>query len=370
MKETLKGLQQAIESRGGVLFRGESGTGREELARAVHNATHGGFNGSVERLLREAMLGASDGPPFVVLDCSMGQGLERQLFGTPLMPPASGQAGLDCITTDSAIHQALGGTLFLRHITEIPGRLQRRLGAILRDGEVWVETKDGATAVAVVDVRPMAAIEPAAGDDRILPELHKRLAQTTIDVPGLRERREDIPALVRYTLTDICTTLGLTRKTASTQATALLAALPWRGNLPELRDLLRAMALRAPGRLIRLSDVLAHVRLDGAPAAVIADGPLKQARERFEREYVASVLEQYQGRMADAAKALGIQRTNLYRKVRQLAVDRRRPGRDSTASRHRDRWSGRKARNPALVSKQTQMYLADTPVAGIGQGCA
>jgi two-component system nitrogen regulation response regulator NtrX len=133
-----------------------------------------------------------------------------------------------------------------------------------------------------------------------------------------------MPALVRYMLTDICAGLALTPRTASTQATALLAALPWRGNLRELRDLLRALALRAPGRLIRLSDVLANVRLDGAPAPFVPAGSLKQARERFEREYVASVLEQHEGRMADAAKALGIQRTNLYRKVRQLAVDRRR----------------------------------------------
>jgi two-component system nitrogen regulation response regulator NtrX len=108
---------------------------------------------------------------------------------------------------------------------------------------------------------------------------------------------------------------------------ALLAALPWRGNFTELRGLLRTLVLKSPGRLIRLADVLDNIRLDGGSSSSTAGGTLKEARDRFEREYVAAVLEQHHGRMAEAARALGIQRTNLYRKVRQLAVARKRPGR-------------------------------------------
>lgn len=116
------------------------------------------------------------------------------------------------------------------------------------------------------------------------------------------------------------------RKRITKQAMALLRALPWRGNILELRSLLRTVALAASGEVIRLNDVLVQVQLDGTTNTFVHGGSLREARERFEREYVAFVLDQHHGRMADAAKTLGIQRTNLYRKVRQLAVRRKRTG--------------------------------------------
>ena len=88
------------------------------------------------------------------------------------------------------------------------------------------------------------------------------------------------------------------------------------------RPLLRRLAVKVPSRQIRLADVLAHVRLDAQPAAAVYGGTLREARESFERDYVAAVLDQHRGRMAEAARALGLQRTNLYRKVRQLSVQR------------------------------------------------
>jgi two-component system NtrC family response regulator len=180
-----------------------------------------------------------------------------------------------------------------------------------------------------VDVRPIATSDAAADDERIVPELLKRLEHTRIDTPPLRSRREDIPALVRHLLAEICAEQGVPRRKASTQAVELLSALPWRGNLRELRSFLAALVMKVPDRLIRQADVLANIRLDGGPTTFAYTGTLKQARERFERDYVTSVLEQHRGRMAEAAKALGIQRTNLYRKVRQLAVKRRVSGRST-----------------------------------------
>jgi DNA-binding NtrC family response regulator len=91
----------------------------------------------------------------------------------------------------------------------------------------------------------------------------------------------------------------------------------------ELCGLLRALVVKVSGRMIRLSDVLANIRLDGSAVTFHGRGTLKEARERFEREYVAAILELHRGRMAEAARALGIQRTNLYRKIRQLAVQRK-----------------------------------------------
>jgi DNA-binding NtrC family response regulator len=323
MQAALEGLHAAVSTGGDVLLRGEQGTGGEEFARAIHLATDSSGSTSVERLLRMAMLGQETASPFIAVDCASSYELETRLFGRPNRAKAVSEHDLEVVEEDSAVCQALGGTLLLGQITEIPGRLQVCLARVLRDGEVIV-AEAGETTTRAVKLRLMATVEPLHGDERIVPELRRRLTQHKIDLPALRDRREDIPALVRYTLEDICAGLDVPVKTASKQAAQLLAALPWRGNLNELRDVVRAVALRTPGAVVRLSDVLASVRLDGGPATFTSSGPLKQARERFEREYVASVLAQHDGRMAEAARALGIQRTNLYRKVRQLSVTRER----------------------------------------------
>jgi two-component system nitrogen regulation response regulator NtrX len=143
-------------------------------------------------------------------------------------------------------------------------------------------------------------------------------------MPPLRNRREDIPALANCFLREICRARRVPPKTLSRPALSLIAALPWRGNAVELRTMLDAIVSGlAGGKGIGLDDVLAHVRLDGGSVTFAERGTLRQARARFEREYIGHVLEQHHGRISEAAKVLGIQRTNLYRKLRSLRVDRR-----------------------------------------------
>jgi two-component system nitrogen regulation response regulator NtrX len=140
-------------------------------------------------------------------------------------------------------------------------------------------------------------------------------------MPPLRNRREDIPALANYFVREICASLRLPPKTLSRPALSLLAAMPWRGNAAELRTLLEAVVTGLQGgRGIGLEDLLLHVRLDGGPVVFSEGGTLKQARARFEKDYIAATLEQHRGRISEAARALGIQRTNLYRKMRSLKV--------------------------------------------------
>ena len=102
----------------------------------------------------------------------------------------------------------------------------------------------------------------------------------------------------------------------------MLAALPWRGNAPELRGLLERLILLVPQGLIGLEDVLAHTHLEGTISPTGFDATLKQARARFERDYIGAVLQHHHGRIAEAARVLGIQRTNLYRKMRRLNLMR------------------------------------------------
>jgi transcriptional regulator of acetoin/glycerol metabolism len=100
----------------------------------------------------------------------------------------------------------------------------------------------------------------------------------------------------------------------------MLAALPWRGNGEELRRLLEVLIMRASATTISLDDVLANVRLDGQATSFAVGGSLPEARARFETEYIAAVVAHHQGRIPEAAKSLGIQRSNLYRKMRRLNV--------------------------------------------------
>jgi two-component system nitrogen regulation response regulator NtrX len=176
-----------------------------------------------------------------------------------------------------------------------------------------------------LDLRPMAGvdvdIDKAVQEGRVRDDLFRKLSVLRIDMPPLRNRREDIPALANFFLRDICSRQRLPPKTVSRPALSLIAALPWRGNAEELRGLLENVVRGIQGgRNIGLEDVLAHVRLDGGSVVFQNGGTLKQARTEFEREYIASVLDQHHGRISEAARSLGIQRTNLYRKMRTLRI--------------------------------------------------
>ena len=320
MVEAVAGLEQALVADGGVIIRGEAGTGGDVFARAIHLASSAGVCAVGDLLARAIETPTPNGKPFVLFDCAVANAVERRLFGSDADRPWP--EALEQIGDTAALSEALGGTLVLQNLCDLPSRLQMRLARILRDGEVRVAATEKPQRV---DLRPIALVD-TNDDERVNPDLRRQLSQTVITLPPLRERREDLPALIRLQLNDICAGLNLPPKRASKQAVALLSALPWPGNLPELDGLLRVLVLKVPERAIRQEDVLANIRLQGGPTTLMYGGTLKQARARFEREYVASVLAQHHGRMSEAAKTLGIQRTNLYRKVRQLSVARRRAG--------------------------------------------
>jgi len=312
MREVMALISRAASMRAGVTIRGEEGTGRQAVARAIHAAQ-------------------CDSAAFVCVDCAAFEtdGLETDLFGQAArMRAGNGAAdsghGLERISRQGRLHDALGGTLYLKNIAEASTRVQGRIARLLRDREaLLVET--GATIS--FDLRPMAGVDPgidnAVSEGRVRDELFRRLSVIRIDMPPIRKRREDIPALANHFLREICRARRVPPKALSRPALSLIAALPWRGNAVELRTMLEAIVGGlAGGKGIGLEDVLAQVKLDGGSAAFSERGTLRQARSRFEREYIAHVLEQHRGRITDAAKTLGIQRTNLYRKLRSLRVDR------------------------------------------------
>jgi DNA-binding NtrC family response regulator len=313
MREVLTLISRAAAMRAGVMIRGEEGTGRQVAARAIHQLQSDGASA------------------FVVVDCAAhaADQLDFILFGATARAHADYGRGLERVSRHGALHAALGGTLYLQNVAEASARVQTRLARLLRDREaLLVETNHSID----FDVRPMAGVDPgfhdAVRDGLVREDLYRRLSVITIDMPPLRQRREDIPALANCFLREVCASRRIPPKVMSRSALSLIAALPWRGNAVELRTLLDSLVTGLHGgRGIGLDDVLAHVRLDGGAVVFQGGGTLKQARARFERDYIAGVLEQHRGRISDAAKALGVQRTNLYRKMRSLKVlrDRGRP---------------------------------------------
>jgi len=309
MRDVMAIVGRAASMRAGVIICGERGTGRRATARAIHAAQGG--------------LGA-----FVSVDCSLYEqdDLESHLFGSAARTPNERNGrGIERVSRNGLLHDARGGTLYLQNLTDAPARAQARLARLLRDREATIaETSQDVD----FDVRPMAGVEPPfeaiVGEGRVREDLFRRLSLIRIDMPPLRNRREDVPALANYFLREVCAALGLPAKTFSRPALALISALPWRGNAAELRGLIDALVSSSNGGPIGLDDVLTHVKLDGGPLVFSNNGTLRQARARFEREYIAATLERHHGRISDAAKALGIQRTNLYRKMRSLRVSRAR----------------------------------------------
>jgi DNA-binding NtrC family response regulator len=137
----------------------------------------------------------------------------------------------------------------------------------------------------------------------------------------LRRRREDIPALAAFFLR--AAPAGTRRpQQFSRSALALLSALPWPGNATDLRHLIDSVCPAVQRTVIQLDDLLERASLDGLATRLDTGVTLRDLRARFEREYISAVLVRHHGRVGEAAKALGIQRTNLYRKVRQLNVAR------------------------------------------------
>lgn len=311
MRRVTELAKQAARGRSGVCISGEPGTGRTLVARTIH------------RLANEA-----GNRPFVTEDCAgdTPQELERRLFGSTSAASHTGapKAGPEQIGRAGALYLARGGTLLLRDLVEAPARVQARLARVLRDREALLV--NGKRAVVELDIQPIATLDTgvdgAVADGRLRADLYKQIAQVRIDMPSLRRRREDIPLLAVHFLRQLCQARGVPVKSFSRSVIQVLTALPWTANATELKGLLETLVASVDRPVIHLEDLLEHARLDGGAEPVDVGATLRDAKARFERDCISAVLARHHGRVPEAAKALGIQRTNLYRKIRQLNVAR------------------------------------------------
>jgi DNA-binding NtrC family response regulator len=296
-RDCLAQFQQAVSEDRGVLVVAEQGLDGESVARSLHSH-------STRRTA-----------PFVVLTCAGGAPeVERSLFGVAARRRID---ELETLSATSALARAKSGVLFLDDVTELPAGAQRRLARVLRDGEVRLARQSGRQ---TLDVRVVGAasssLVSAVDDGRLLDDLGRRLP-LVIDVPPLRQRREDVGEIAGRILAERAPGRQFTPA-----ALTVLAALPWRRNIAELRALIDRLATLAPAPTIRQEEVLAEVQLDRPPLRPGSN--LREARRQFERDHIASVLRDYGWQMRDAARALGMERANLYRKARQLGIPLRR----------------------------------------------
>jgi DNA-binding NtrC family response regulator len=299
-------LRRAAGSEIYTLITGEPGSAIESVARELHGRSR------------------RSGAPFVMADCGAADAasLDRLLFGSaPELSTGSGSrhdADLETITSDSCVAAAIGGTLFFQDVSELPASTQARLARIARDGEVRI---DGA--VVAMTCRLVASASPGIDADvrahRFRVDLYRRLSAMRIDLPPLRDRAEDVPLLAQRLLDD-CAADGSPARSFTQTALALLGALTWPGNFAELRDAIHRVVAETRVEVIQVEHVLPALQLLRAPAPFVPSGNLREARLRFEREYIAAVLQHHGWRMAEAAQTLGIQRPNLYRKARQLGI--------------------------------------------------
>jgi DNA-binding NtrC family response regulator len=290
----------AVRSGASALIVADRGLDADAIAGAIHERSR-------------------PGTPLVVIDCAspdVGE-VDRELFGTRAR--AEAHAHVETVGPSSVLLRARGGTLHLKHILDLPAASQRRLARILRDREVSVTGRRVAVQARIIG-DALASVAVEVGDGHFRSDLFRRLSQICVAVPPLRERPEDIAELAAR----IALEFRPRMPPSFTQAAlTVLSALPWSGNLDELRLVLNRILGASADAAIRQEDVLAHLPIDGAFARIAPHTSLREARRQFEREYIASVLERHRWRMSEAARTLGIERANLYRKTRQLGIMRR-----------------------------------------------
>jgi len=292
-------IRRAAQVDGGVLLVSDRGVDVESIAREIH-----------ERARRPAAT-------FVHVVCSSDPArLDSALFGAT---PENAPSDLEWVSRDSLIAAACGGTLFLQDVVDLPSAVQARLARVARDGEVRLDGQAVATSLRFV-ASSAPGLEAEVHANRFRSDLYRRLSASRIDVPQLRERPDDVPALATRILDDWCAASGVASRAFTQTALALLAALTWPGNVAELKSVVERAAKESNHDVIQVEDVLPALNLDRAPVKFTPSGQLREARLRFERDYISAVLQHHGWRMADAAETLGIQRPNLYRKARQLGI--------------------------------------------------
>ncbi|MBF0247986.1 MAG: sigma-54-dependent Fis family transcriptional regulator [Alphaproteobacteria bacterium] len=305
-------LRQAVErvalTNSRVLITGPSGSGKEVVARMLHDRSSRATG------------------PFVVVNCATmePERMETELFGTET-PVDDGEGGRKVGYFESA-HM---GTLFLDEVTDMPIETQGKIVRVLQE---QIFERVGSTTKVEVDVRVVASASHDLQDEirvgRFREDLFYRLSVVPIDVPPLTRRRDDIPMLAAHFMAQASRRTGQPPRKLSEDAVAALQSYDWPGNVRELKNIIERLLIMAPGGADE------SIRADHLPGEVTSNGlgggglggaefmglPLKQAREVFEREYLNAQVTRFGGNISRTAEFVGMERSALHRKLKTLGL--------------------------------------------------
>jgi two-component system nitrogen regulation response regulator NtrX len=289
-----------------VMIMGASGSGKELVARAIHDKSR-----------------RSNGP-FVVLNAAniSPETMELELFGTEAEPGTPRKVG--------ALEEAHGGTLYLDEVSEMPRDTQSKIMRVLVDQTF---TRVGGSTRVQVDVRVLSSssvpLEPLIETDAFRSDLYHRLAVVPLPVPSLAERRSDIPELVQHFMQQLSKASGLPTRQIADDAMTILQTHDWPGNVRQLRNNVERLMILARG------ENGSHVTADLLPPDVssllpktasmgsehLMGMPLRDARELFERDYLSSQINRFNGNISKTAEFIGMERSALHRKLKSLGLN-------------------------------------------------
>jgi two-component system nitrogen regulation response regulator NtrX len=313
--EKIKTLKQQIAlagpTNGWVLIHGESGTGKEFVARAIHRASR-----------------RSSGP-FVEVNCAAipQELIESELFGHE-KGSFTGATGMK----RGKFELAHGGTIFLDEIADMSMATQAKVLRVLEGQEFQ---RVGGTKTLKADVRVVAASNKNLADEirkgAFREDLYYRLNVIPLEVPPLRERADDIPRLVRHFLQEFSTEYGQKTKSIDDNALELFVRYQWPGNVRELRNIIERLIIMVPGPVLRVQDVpppISSPQQEPPASALSGEGraghnhaTLRDARAAFEREFIMQKLRENDGNVSRTADAIGVERSNLHRKIKALGIE-------------------------------------------------
>lgn len=319
MQEVFRAIGRLSQSHTTVLITGESGSGKELVARALHRHS------------------PRKDAPFVAINTAAipKDLLESELFGHERGAFTGAQT-----QRRGRFEQADGGTLFLDEIGDMPAELQTRLLRVLSDGHFY---RVGGHAPIKANVRVIAAthqnLEGRVKEGLFREDLFHRLNVIRIRLPALRERREDIPLLIKHFLQKSAQELGCESKRLSDAALKYLAGLEFSGNVRQLENLCHWITVMAPGQQVEITDLPPELRETSTPTVASGDwesglaaevdrllaGAVPDLHERlvqvFERTLINRALAHTGGRRIEAAQALGIGRNTITRKIQDLGLE-------------------------------------------------
>lgn len=309
MQRVMAQIERVAQSESRVCIYGETGTGKELAARTLHEKSK------------------RSGGPFVTLNCAAvpAELIESELFGHE-----KGSFTGAAARHFGKFEQAHRGTLFLDEIGDMPPAMQAKLLRVLEEGEI--ERIGGDKAIAV-DVRVLVAthrnLEDQVREGKFRQDLYHRIFVFPLTLPALRERKEDIPGLVEHFAAQVCGQNGWKPLRFTPDAIIALQNYPWPGNVRELRNVVERLLLLAVGDEVDKATVeraLPNHTGAGASAsgfAPLTSGPLSERVAKYEREVILAELRRQSNHITNTAKALGLERSHLYKKCQQLGLDLR-----------------------------------------------